>query len=78
MNSNLDIINVLGIASEFLKNQLSQDMKSSQDLNYDPTIIGELDGRDKITASLELLSKYKESLQAKMDHLKASIEGIKV
>jgi hypothetical protein len=77
-DSNLDIIHVLGIASDFLKNQLEFDMSSAKMFTLDPTIIGHLDEEQNIRTTCTVIDNYKNFLEGKMNDLRASIANIKV
>lgn len=74
MNSQLDIIRVLSIGSDFLKNQLNNGHQTSAD----PTVLGDLGEKSRISNALNVLEEYKTQLEKATEELKETIEKIKV
>ena len=78
LNTNLDIINVLGITQEFFNRQVDSSLSQSGIMDNDPTSIGKIVQENDIRATLKTIQSYKENLENQRDQLKDAIIKTKV
>ena len=70
LNTDLDIIKVLGIAGEFLQRQTDGNQINQES---DPTAIGQLVNPQEIAAALKTVQTYRQNLESQRDQLKDAI-----
>jgi len=75
--SKLDIIKILDITGDFLKKQISFDISQPVVMHSDSMMVGQLDDVEKINTAVDIVFKYKESLENKIEDLKKTISAIK-
>ena len=75
LNTDLDIIKVLGITHDFLQRQVNSNQMME---GGDPTAIGRLVGESEIGAALKTIQSYKQHLEHQRDLLKDQIVKTKV
>lgn len=78
MNTDLDIIKVLGITEEFFNRQVDSFFGQSSVMDNDPTSIGKIVEEVDIKATLKTLQSYKKNLENQRDQLKEAIVKTKV
>jgi len=76
--SKLDIIKILDITGDFLKKQISYDISQPLIMHSDAMMVGQIDDVEKINTAVDIVLKYKENLENKIEDLKKTISAIKV
>lgn len=73
LETELDIIRVLGITGDFLQRQIG-----AQAGSQDPTSIGQLVNEQEINTAFKTIQKYRENLETQRDQLKETIVKTRV
>ncbi len=75
--SKLDIIKVLDITGDFLKKQIAEDISQSTIKQLESPLVGPIADTDRINDAIEIVMKYKQSLEDKIEDLKKTISAIR-
>lgn len=76
-SNKLDIIKILDITGDFLKKQIASDISQSVIMQPDSPLVGQIDDPERINIAIDIVLKYKQSLEDKIEDLRKTISAIK-